>query len=519
MKRHLFGTVGSLAALLLIVGCASDPTSSLRGGVQTVTINRTFVEVTEGKTVSLEAMSFDQQGNVTDNLPTITSSDPTVASVTVDSFQTGDPLPHTFVKLDALYDGVTFLTASVSGVTSDSTTVYVYPAVLKSAVTTSTVGQVYFATIAAEPNVTFDPDSSEVKIGDQETNIISRTDQEMSVWFVPDHSKDPDTLSVSHMKLLDTRPISSVKVGTPLAVSRGEFTGSLVTDASGGPDVYTFTATATEKFTSSTTVNVGGEETFVISQTADQLVVGLFGSNDTTDVDVWVRDLIFPDSSYAIDSLPASTKVNVRKAVLPAATADNSTNPWDVVTVTSVPGVTFDAAASEVIVNGVHGYTLSRTADQIDVAMASTVADPEATVEVTNVVANGLYDAGTLTLGSTVNLRANNAATSYSSAEDITAGPYPMTIYASIGDVFWLINPASDLDVTVTAAWTTPGVDADILWTDAGYNDYVGNFDGASSANPEMSSVTVPGGIGGWLLWLDLYDGPATIVRLDITSP
>jgi hypothetical protein len=108
-------------------------------------------------------------------------------------------------------------------------------------------------------------------------------------------------------------------------------------------------------------------------------------------------------------------------------------------------------------------------------------------------------------------------------APDITAGPYPQEFFISVEndapDDFSTFAPGADLDVTVTLEWQTDA-DIDILWYDFALDDFVGNFAGATGANPEVSSVTVPAGES-WTLWLNKFDTDAgpTIIKVTITSP
>jgi hypothetical protein len=58
--------------------------------------------------------------------------------------------------------------------------------------------------------------------------------------------------------------------------------------------------------------------------------------------------------------------------------------------------------------------------------------------------------------------------------------------------------------ITVQLDWLS-GADNDILWCDATCGAFVGNFDGASTNNPESSTVIIPAGAH-WNLWINLFD-------------
>ena len=72
-------------------------------------------------------------------------------------------------------------------------------------------------------------------------------------------------------------------------------------------------------------------------------------------------------------------------------------------------------------------------------------------------------------------------------------------------DLYRIVNSTgSPLSVTVTVSWFTDA-DVDILWCNADCSGFVGNFSGATSANPETSTVSIPAGAT-WNLWLNFFD-------------
>jgi hypothetical protein len=83
---------------------------------------------------------------------------------------------------------------------------------------------------------------------------------------------------------------------------------------------------------------------------------------------------------------------------------------------------------------------------------------------------------------------------------------------ADCDDFFTITGGAAGRTVTVTLDWiNSAGAvgDMDILWTDENFTAYVGNFDGAGSAKPEVSTVTIPAGTT-WRLWINNYTQGAT---------
>ncbi|UCF18617.1 MAG: hypothetical protein JSU87_11790, partial [Gemmatimonadota bacterium] len=111
----------------------------------------------------------------------------------------------------------------------------------------------------------------------------------------------------------------------------------------------------------------------------------------------------------------------------------------------------------------------------------------------------------------------------YANGPEISNGPFPMEYFIELSnedpDHVLTIAPAADLDLTVTLQWMT-GADLDILWRNADFTEYVGNFGGATAAKPEQTSVTVPGGET-WRLWFNKWDSsaPPTLALVTIQSP
>lgn len=86
-------------------------------------------------------------------------------------------------------------------------------------------------------------------------------------------------------------------------------------------------------------------------------------------------------------------------------------------------------------------------------------------------------------------------------------------------DNFYTITLAATTTFTATLGWNT-AADLDILWCDAGCNSFVGNFNGAGSSNPEVSTVTLPA--GSYNLWINNFDdhgAPAHIYKITIKNP
>jgi hypothetical protein len=107
-------------------------------------------------------------------------------------------------------------------------------------------------------------------------------------------------------------------------------------------------------------------------------------------------------------------------------------------------------------------------------------------------------------------------------APDVTNGPFPRSFFIELDndhrDHFVTVAPAANLPLTVTLDWQT-AEDLDIYWMDQAGGNFVGNFDGATLANPEQTSVTVPADETYRLRFNKFGNGPSSLARVTITSP
>ena len=182
MKRNLFGLIVSLATVGLMVACHKDPTASLRGGIERVSINRSYVEMNAGDIRQLEATAYDAQGNVVAELPTVTVEDPSILELAIDSFRTNDPLPRVFFSVEALTAGRTTITATAGGVSSDPTAVIAFPLEFDGTISVAPYdgGNLDLLTISGTSVLSFD-EGTTVTIGDSAGYIVSQTASELQV--------------------------------------------------------------------------------------------------------------------------------------------------------------------------------------------------------------------------------------------------------------------------------------------------------------------------------------------------
>jgi hypothetical protein len=82
---------------------------------------------------------------------------------------------------------------------------------------------------------------------------------------------------------------------------------------------------------------------------------------------------------------------------------------------------------------------------------------------------------------------------------------------ADCDDFFTITAGATSRTVTATLTWTNSAGatgDLDILWCNAACSAYTGNFNGAGSAKPEVSTVTIPANTT-WRVWINNYSQTA----------
>jgi len=99
---------------------------------------------------------------------------------------------------------------------------------------------------------------------------------------------------------------------------------------------------------------------------------------------------------------------------------------------------------------------------------------------------------------------------------------FPMSFFVELDndhrDHVVTVAPSAALPLTVTLDWQT-GEDLDIYWMDQAGQNFVGNFDGATLANPEQTSLTVPAGETWRLRFNKFSNGSSSLARVTITSP
>ncbi len=178
------------------------------------------------------------------------------------------------------------------------------------------------------------------------------------------------------------------------------------------------------------------------------------------------------------------------------AISDVTVGPWDTITVSATATLGFDPATSQVDFGaGNLGQVLTRTATSLQVVVPPTTVDQPAPLTIQNVDV-------TYVPGLRVNLPTSTTVTNVSQYGD-PSGPggavitLPDTIYDGFAngvvDRFFTFTLAAPTTFTVVLEWAS-AADVDLLFCNAACSAFVGNFNGATGANPETSTVTLAAG-------------------------
>lgn len=236
MKRQLFGTAGSLAALLFVMGCVDDPTAALRGDLDRIMIERTYLELDVGESATIAAQAFDEQGNALSVLLDIASSDASVFTVEIDTLVTLDPLPETNFTVTAVGPGSAQLTASAQGVSSAASTVVSFPTAFTGTVAAAASGMGWdIVTLSAPTGVAFDTENTTATIDGVEAFIHSITASELQLVNSTPDAVTGGTIEISDLVFLGAYPISSLEATT--TVDLAAFQNFMTTSIATAPNI------------------------------------------------------------------------------------------------------------------------------------------------------------------------------------------------------------------------------------------------------------------------------------------
>jgi hypothetical protein len=280
-------------------------------------------------------------------------------------------------------------------------------------------------------------------------------------------------------------------------------------------ELVTLTAPANLRFTPASAVTVGGGVGVVTGLSADSTQITLlFGPNITLSA-VTVSNVVvsyLPGQTFA---LPTTGTVTTPQIAAIAGTFSNAA-PAVGDTVDFVldpqyralgsPTITFGASAARIAAISADSQTIrflpqpGSTGSPAITGVALAVVLP---------VPLSLPAAASLTVAN---------STVYTGTDDPTTAPTFNLSNLAVGDTLDFFDLSTNIDqfykivttgsVTVAARLTWPaGPDMDILWCNAACSAFVGNFAGATSANPENSTVTFAAGTNHF--WANLYAGAA----------
>ena len=212
----------------------------------------------------------------------------------------------------------------------------------------------------------------------------------------------------------------------------------------------------------------------------------------------------------------------------------SSASPGDFVKITN-GGPAFDAD-TRVFVKGIRSFLVTSTADSISFVVPPTGVAAVVPVLIDQIGAGqvALVDSGNFS-SATASLDGPN--------EPANNDPATAPAVSANGDYYIVghgtckngsaTDPGDDCDaffnitnslgrpdtITVQADWFG-GADNDILWCDATCGTLFNLFDGATTSNPEKSTVIIPAGAH-WNLWINLFDPAglkAVLLRVRITG-
>ncbi len=160
MKRLDFRSV-VVVLLAAAAGCKGDPTADLRTGVSSISLNPDLMYIDQGATKGLEVVARDQQLNPIPTAMTVTSADPAVVKVAIDtSIPSADGAHFDFI-VTAVAPGLAKVVASANGV-SDTAIVTVFPPSFNGSFSSKTPTKGDTVRIIASSSLKFDPATASV---------------------------------------------------------------------------------------------------------------------------------------------------------------------------------------------------------------------------------------------------------------------------------------------------------------------------------------------------------------------
>lgn len=526
MNRHSVRLLAAVFAVAGLAGCFSDPASSLRNGPVSLTLSRTATAITDGDSLLVEAVVRDDAGNALATTgATWTTDDGNVATVNLATTQApAEGTSRAYIAAKDPNGAVTYVRITVRGLT-DSIRVTSLPGTLPvglasvtgTATADTLLGVAYTAgdTVVINSGATllFDPAGSTVRFGTNPAYVISRTQTQLKVMSRGPYHGPATVTNVTFVGNATTGEIlfDSLFTADTLEVSHARFRGGVTVGASsfGAGTLLTLDATGDATFAAGTTVQLGAASAVILSNTATQITaISALGAVNNATVKINGSKI----QGVTIDSLYTPAPVTLAAAYFPGTvTGAGVLSGLITVNAGSAAFTTTPAAsASNVLVNGVAAFPVSRSATTMTVVAK---VGGTAQVQITNVVVGGtttissLFTAGTFAVNTDGTGEANEPANNNPGGAVVTIGTTaaPLIIYGSIdghngvgtdGDDLWAYTTAATATVSLkvefagSGAGTAGNPDIDLLHCNAACSAYVGGFGGATASQPEVMTIT-----------------------------
>lgn len=502
MKKQLFRLSGTMMAALLVAGCASDPLDDQRNIVTSVSTSLSYAELLVGDSTEATAQSRDALGNALAALPDVSSANTAVVSIT-NNPRSGAPEPTRIFQIVANGFGITTVTAS-SGSSKADITVQTFPASVdvtgiaagtqigsgSTVQLTATALGTDGTPVAGGPSITWATGDATIATVDASGLVTTASPGLAVVTATTDGGAEG---------LASFEVIPGAFPGTPSSA-----TGTV-------DQLITFSVPAgSPAFDATTVFTIGGVTASIVSFTATTAVVAMPSSLAPGTVTVLITGL------GATEITQSTTFDIVAPSAFGGGVSAATADPFDQITITP-GGVAWDGGEL-FFVGGIVAWVVSQDATSAVLLVPSSATGAQE-ILIRKQGAEDIAGTGSIDMQSVFTPNGN-----ISPVVDLLGGPFPMQVFTQLSasdpdDFFGLDNSGGGaaVDLSVTLQWQT-SADLDILQVDCPFNFFVGNFDGAGSANPEATSFSVPAGEC-WLLWFNLFAGSTSIAKWNITSP
>ncbi len=503
MNRIRSGLSVVLFAAAVWAGCIKDPTGSLRGSAASVVPSVKHIVVTVGDSAIVTAQSLDAQGNTLAELPTVTSTTPTIITVIELS---NAPIPQKRFAIKALTYGVGKVVVT-AGSATDTITVQTYPARIDIAgvadtlrsgakVAVTTVARSATGAVVAGFPITLTTSSATILPLNTARDTATATIVGTAVLTATGPGGTLGTLPVTVIPGVPATAAFSAATFGAVGVAGTARREVRVLDAAGNQNRVKSeitTVSITSSNTAAATIVVSVVDTAVGNTARQIFVTGTGVAEGTTNIGGSVT------TSTGVKAV-ANAKLDVLNPVITSTTLNSASGAT--VSITG-SGLSFTGYATVVTVGGkkLGNFTIV-SPTQIDAAMPSYTA-------------TGAYQVRVSVGGVNSNIGTWNETVAFNETEATNDNPTTATALTVPFNFSGTFEGAPEEDdffrFTLTAASTiinmnmtfAPGSkDLDILVTNNAVSSFL-CFDGATGANPEHSTCTLPAGT--YVLYLNDY--------------